>query len=56
MFFNNEDINFYKPCEIYSKNGLIGKIKESLGTHGLMKVKFNGFLKLGDVVCLNLYK
>lgn len=56
MFFNVEDIYFYKPCEIYTKNGLIGKIKESLGTHGSMKVKFNGYLKLGDVVCLNLYK
>jgi pre-rRNA-processing protein TSR1 len=56
MFFNTEDINYYKPCELYTKNGLIGNIKESLGTHGSMKVKFNGFMKLGDVVCMNLYK
>lgn len=56
MFFNTNDINFYKDCELYTKNGLNGKIKESLGTHGLMKVKFNGFLQLGDIVCLNLYK
>lgn len=56
MFFNTEDINYYKPCEVYTKNGLVGNIKESLGTHGAMKAKFNGFMKLGDVVCLNLYK
>ena len=56
MFFNPEDVDFYKQNEIYTKNGLKGKIKESLGTKGLMKCHFNGFVKQNDVVCMNLYK
>jgi len=37
MFFNKEDIRYFKPVELYTKLGLRGKIKDSLGTHGLMK-------------------
>lgn len=45
MFFNPEDVYFYMKNEVYTKKGFKGKIKESLGTHGLMKVLFNGFIK-----------
>jgi pre-rRNA-processing protein TSR1 len=37
MFFNKEDIKYFRPVELYTKFGLRGKIKDSLGTHGLMK-------------------
>lgn len=37
MFFNKEDIRYFKPVELYTKFGLRGKIKDSLGTHGLIK-------------------
>jgi pre-rRNA-processing protein TSR1 len=37
MFFDKEDIRYFKPVELYTKLGLRGKIKDSLGTHGLMK-------------------
>lgn len=56
MFFNVEDINYYKVNEVYNKKGMQGKIMESLGTHGSMKVRFNNFIKQGDVVCMNLFK
>ena len=56
MFFNVEDINHFKINEVYTKNGMQGKIVESLGTHGSMKVRFNNFIKQGDVVCMNLFR
>lgn len=56
MFFNPEDVVYFKKNEVYTKKGLKGKIKESLGTHGLMKTQFNGFIKQNDTVCMNLYK
>lgn len=37
MFFNKDDIHYFKPVELFTKFGLRGKIKESLGTHGFMK-------------------
>mmetsp|Transcript_28798 Transcript_28798/g.28513 ORF Transcript_28798/g.28513 Transcript_28798/m.28513 type:complete len:85 (-) Transcript_28798:75-329(-) len=37
MFFNKYDIQYFMPVELYTKFGLRGKIKNSLGTHGLMK-------------------
>lgn len=45
MFFNTEDVEYYKKNDVYTKNGLKGKIKESLGTKGLMKCRFNGYVK-----------
>ncbi|XP_050307223.1 pre-rRNA-processing protein TSR1 homolog [Anthonomus grandis grandis] len=56
MFFNREDIIYFKPCKLRTKLGRIGHIKEPLGTHGHMKCVFDGQLKSQDTVLLNLYK
>ncbi|XP_060517047.1 pre-rRNA-processing protein TSR1 homolog isoform X2 [Cylas formicarius] len=56
MFFNREDILYFKPCKLRTKMGRTGHIKEPLGTHGHMKCVFDGQLKSQDTVLLNLYK
>ncbi|XP_054810360.1 uncharacterized protein LOC129311900 [Prosopis cineraria] len=56
MFYNPEDVRWFKPVELYTKCGLRGRIKEPVGTHGTMKCLFNGVLQQNDTVCINLYK
>uniref|UniRef100_U5EVS0 Pre-rRNA-processing protein TSR1 homolog n=1 Tax=Corethrella appendiculata TaxID=1370023 RepID=U5EVS0_9DIPT len=56
MFFNKDDIDYFKPCKLRTKCGRLGHIKESLGTHGHMKCVFDGQLKSFDTVLLYLYK
>ncbi len=56
MFFNPEDIFYYRKNEIYTKFGLRGKIKDSIGTHGVFKAYFNHYVKSNDTICMNLYK
>ena len=56
MFFNREDIEWFKPVELRTKRGRRGHIKEPLGTHGHMKVMFDGPVTNQDTVLMNFYK
>ncbi|XP_046483838.1 pre-rRNA-processing protein TSR1 homolog isoform X1 [Neodiprion pinetum] len=56
MFFNRDDINWFRPVQLHTKHGRRGHIKEPLGTHGHMKCVFNGQLKSQDTILMNLYK
>uniref|UniRef100_A0A1I7T3P4 Pre-rRNA-processing protein TSR1 homolog n=2 Tax=Caenorhabditis tropicalis TaxID=1561998 RepID=A0A1I7T3P4_9PELO len=56
MFFNREDIEWFKPVELYTPSGRRGHIKEAVGTHGHMKCRFDQQLNAQDSVMLNLYK
>ena len=56
MFFNAEDVNWFKALQLWTKRGRTGYIKESLGTHGYFKATFDAKINPQDAVGISLYK
>merc|ERR1712216_1018387 len=56
MFFDANDIRWFRPVELTTKKGLRGHILCSLGTHGYMKCRFSSRMRDDDTVCMHLYK
>lgn len=56
MFFNAEDVAWFKALQLFTKRGRTGYIKESLGTHGYFKATFDGRINPQDAVAVSLYK
>ncbi|KAL6237281.1 hypothetical protein BDW75DRAFT_85467 [Aspergillus navahoensis] len=56
MFFNAEDVNWFKALQLWTRRGRSGFIKESLGTHGYFKCTFDGKINPQDSIGISLYK
>lgn len=56
MFFNADDIAWFKAVPLFTKMGRLGYIKESIGTHGYFKCTFNGPINAQDTIAMALYK
>ena len=56
MFFNKEDVQWFKALPLWTKRGRSGFIKESLGTHGYFKATFDGKINPQDAIGVSLYK
>ncbi|OWP02406.1 hypothetical protein B2J93_3194 [Marssonina coronariae] len=56
MFFNREDVEWFKALQLWTRYGRSGFIKESLGTHGYFKATFDSKINPQDSVSVSLYK
>lgn len=56
MFFNEDDVKWFQPVDIYTKLGRRGKITKAVGTHGLFKAVLNDQIMQHDVICMDLFK
>jgi len=56
MFFNKDDVKWFKALQLRTKRGRSGFIKESLGTHGYFKATFDATINPQDAVSVSLYK
>ncbi|KAI4227382.1 MAG: hypothetical protein L6R36_002462 [Xanthoria steineri] len=56
MFFNKEDVEWFKALRLWTKRGRQGFVRESLGTHGYFKAVFDGKVGPMDAVGVSLYK
>jgi pre-rRNA-processing protein TSR1 len=56
MFFNSEDVNWFKALQLWTRRGRTGYIKESLGTHGYFKATFDAKINPQDSIGISLYK
>ncbi|KAF2723978.1 DUF663-domain-containing protein [Polychaeton citri CBS 116435] len=56
MFFNQDDVNYFRAMQLWTKRGRSGYIKEHLGTHGYFKATFDGKINPLDAVGISLYK
>ncbi|KAI1825713.1 hypothetical protein F4861DRAFT_500424 [Xylaria intraflava] len=56
MFFNREDVEWFKALPLWTRRGRGGYIKETLGTHGYFKANFDGTINPQDSVGISLYK
>jgi pre-rRNA-processing protein TSR1 len=56
MFFNSEDVKWFKALQLWTRRGRSGFIKESLGTHGYFKATFDAKINPQDAIGISLYK
>jgi pre-rRNA-processing protein TSR1 len=56
MFFNSEDVAWFKALQLWTKRGRSGNIRDGLGTHGYFKAMFDGKISPMDAIAVSLYK
>jgi pre-rRNA-processing protein TSR1 len=56
MFFNRDDVEWFKALPLWTRRGRSGFIKEALGTHGYLKATFDGRINPQDSIGISLYK
>lgn len=56
MFFNRDDIQWFKAVPLFTRMGNSGYIREPLGTHGYFKASFDRKINPQDTVAMALYK
>lgn len=56
MFFNVEDVAWFRALPLWTNKGRSGSIKDSLGTHGFFKAEFEGKIGMQEAVGVSLYK
>ncbi|GAM84503.1 hypothetical protein ANO11243_024990 [Dothideomycetidae sp. 11243] len=56
MFFNREDVEWFRALQLWTRRGRSGFIKEALGTHGYFKATFDGKINPLDSIGVSLYK
>ncbi|KAH6656879.1 AARP2CN domain-containing protein [Truncatella angustata] len=56
MFFNREDVEWFKALPLWTRRGRSGYVKEALGMHGYFKANFDGRTNPQDSVGVSLYK
>ncbi|KAM3443835.1 hypothetical protein MY4824_000283 [Beauveria thailandica] len=56
MFFNREDVEWFKAMPLWTRRGRSGYFKEPLGTHGYFKATFDGRINPQDSIGVSLYK
>ena len=56
MFFNKEQVEYFRNIQVASKNDISGFVKKPLGTKGLFKAYFSQQVKHGEFITMTLYK
>ncbi|KAI1855334.1 hypothetical protein JX265_006523 [Neoarthrinium moseri] len=56
MFFNRDDVEWFKALPLWTRRGRSGYVKEALGTHGYFKATFDGRINPQDSIGVSLYK
>lgn len=56
MFFDPDDVRWFKPVDLWTKRGARGQITEPVGTKGIFKCRFNSAVTNQDTICMSLYK
>lgn len=56
MFFNEDDVKWFMPVDLFTRLGRQGRIIKAVGTHGLFKASFNDTVFQHDTICMSLYK